>query len=65
MTECQIPPEPEIGGIGNWEPCFKPGPCPCSSPCAWVAPLNSSASGAQADELIRQSRSRNYATAVH
>jgi hypothetical protein len=20
--------------IGNWDPWFKPGPCPCSSPCA-------------------------------
>jgi hypothetical protein len=19
--------------------CAKPGPCPCSSPCTWVAPL--------------------------
>jgi hypothetical protein len=25
--------------IGNWDPCFKPGPCPCSDPCAWVAGL--------------------------
>jgi hypothetical protein len=39
MTECQIPPEPEIGRIGNWDPCFKPGPCPCPNPCTWVAPL--------------------------
>ena len=25
--------------IGNWDPCFKAGPCPCSSPCEWVEPL--------------------------
>src|ERR1700722_851066 len=25
--------------IGNWDPCFKPGPCPCSNPCAWVVGL--------------------------
>jgi hypothetical protein len=25
--------------IGNWDPCFKPGPCPCSDPCAWVKTL--------------------------
>jgi hypothetical protein len=24
---------------GGWDPCFKAGPCPCSSPCIWVAPL--------------------------
>jgi hypothetical protein len=26
-------------GIGEWDTCFKPGPCPCSNPCTWVAPL--------------------------
>jgi hypothetical protein len=26
--------------IGDWDPCFKPGPCPCPNPCTWVAALN-------------------------
>jgi hypothetical protein len=26
-------------GIGDWDPCFKPGPCPCPNPCTWVAQL--------------------------
>jgi hypothetical protein len=35
------PPEApfEPARIGDWEPCFKPGPCPCPDPCTWVAPL--------------------------
>jgi hypothetical protein len=24
---------------GEWDPCFKPGPCPCSTPCKWVVAL--------------------------
>jgi hypothetical protein len=26
-----------VEGIGGWDPCFKPGPCPCPNPCKWVA----------------------------
>ena len=25
--------------IGDWVACFKPGPCPCPSPCKWAEPL--------------------------
>ena len=25
--------------IGGWDPCFKAGPCPCSSLCRWAEPL--------------------------
>jgi hypothetical protein len=31
-----VPPAP---GIGIWDPCLKPGPCPCASPCKWVVDL--------------------------
>jgi hypothetical protein len=36
-----IPPTvvPKVG-IGDWDPCFKPGPCPCPNPCTWVAALS-------------------------
>jgi hypothetical protein len=27
-------------GIGDWDPCLKPGPCPCPNPCTWVAALS-------------------------
>jgi hypothetical protein len=23
----------------KWDPCFKPGPCPCATPCKWVVAL--------------------------
>jgi hypothetical protein len=26
-------------GIGSWDPCLKPGPCPCANPCKWVLDL--------------------------
>jgi hypothetical protein len=27
---------PPASGIGGWNPCMKPGPCPCTDLCDWV-----------------------------
>lgn len=33
-----LPPRPVVE-VGDWDPCFKPGPCPCPTPCKWVEAL--------------------------